>query len=131
MKTLVRTVFVALILLMVYLPTNAQMSWLRPVVSLKGTISDKIDSEPVGLKIYVLDKENKKIAEFNSDELDGSFFITGLKGNEDYILSFNSEDFVKKTIKIHTPNIDFYKEIAMDIYVKPKVEKEELQSQKI
>ena len=131
MKTLIKTVLVALMLFVIYLPTNAQISWLKPVVSITGNVIDKDNEQAVGLKIYILNKDNKKIAEYNSSDIDGSYFITGLKANTDYTLSYENNGYVNKTFKIHTPNIDFYKEIVMDIYVKSKVKKEELQSQKM
>ncbi|MFC2131696.1 hypothetical protein ACFLSQ_09700 [Bacteroidota bacterium] len=92
---------------------------IKPVVSITGTISDKITGKAVAIKIYIYKEEGKKIGIVKSNILDGSFFITGLKPAEKYILSLEAKGYINRKIEIATPAVSEYEEIERDFYVYP------------
>lgn len=95
----------------------SQVPLIKPVVTIKGKITDKISGKALGLQIDVFDENGRKINITKSNEKDGSYFITGLKPASDYVLKFKTEEMSIQKTKISTPDIFVYEEFIMDFSV--------------
>lgn len=97
----------------------SQESLIKPVVSIKGKITDKASGRALRIKINVFDIEGRKINITRSSDKDGSFFITGLKPASHYILKLKTEEFSFQKIKITTPDVYGYEEIIRNFSIDP------------
>lgn len=95
--------------------SKAKGSLLEPVVSIEGKI---VVDEFINLKnpvIYIFNENNKKIGKFAVNEIDKSFYITGLKPDTKYYLALQSENSVSEKIEIATPITDEFIEIQQNL----------------
>ncbi len=93
---------------------------LKPVVSLSGKVIDKSDNMPVGTKINIYNEIKEKVGVCKSNDVDGSYFLTGLKPGTIYNLSVEISEITYEKIKIVTPQVNEYTEIVRDLVINNK-----------
>ncbi len=97
--------------------SDAKASLLKPVISIEGKII--LNNADVSTKssIYVLNQNNKKIGKFSVNQLDKSFYITGLKPNTKYFLVFEINNLITDKMEIVTPKNDEFQEIQQNFKI--------------
>jgi len=103
---------------------------LKPVVTLSGKVFDKSDNSPIGTKIYIYNESNEKIGVCKSSDIDGSYFLTGLKPSTVYFLTIETSRKSIKKVKLLTPKVSEYTEIVRDLIIDSEKNKVEMLSKK-
>ena len=90
---------------------------LKPVISLSGKVIDKSNDLPIGTTIYIYNDINEKVGVCKSNDVDGSYFLTGLKPGTIYNLSVEISERTFEKIKVITPRVNEYTEIVRDLVI--------------
>lgn len=98
--------------------SKGQVSLLHPVISIEGKIIIDNHDKLTMPTIFILDHNNKKIAKFNVNQIDKTFYITGLKPNTQYYIMFTDDNLISEKILIATPITDKFIEIQQNLKIK-------------
>ncbi|MFH1051180.1 MAG: hypothetical protein V1779_09675 [bacterium] len=90
---------------------------LKTVVSISGKVIDKTDDSPIGTKIFIYNDKYEIVGVFKSSDIDGTFFLTGLKPGKVYFLSLETTKDNFNKIRILTPKVIEYTEIVRDLLI--------------
>jgi hypothetical protein len=112
------TVTVLILALSFFASELVAKSFLQPVVSISGKVIEDTNEVGLGLNIYILNDSGKTIGISKSNEVDGNFFVTGLKPGTTYTFVFKSDKQTIKKMLVATPLTDKYLELEQDFFLK-------------
>lgn len=90
-------------------------SFIKPVISITGSVTDLQNGSAIDTKINVYDKDNKiKYRTKTYKASDGKFFVTGLVPGENYTIEIDAKDYHNLKQNIELPASDKYLEIEQN-----------------
>lgn len=90
------------------------------VVSLTGSVFNEVSKEPLTVNIKLYDANGKRKGATRSMAVEnGSYYLTGLRAGEDYIIELNKKGYFKEVFKVTVPDTDKYLEVSRDFLIKP------------
>ncbi len=97
-------------------------SQLRTVVSVTGSVFNKVTKQPVEVKYKVLDQSGNIITRGRSNkEQNGYYFLTGLKPGNTYRIVFtDNKNYFEQEFDLEIPSTDKYAEFSKDFLVIPQ-----------
>ncbi|MGE5480055.1 MAG: OmpA family protein [Chloroflexota bacterium] len=119
MKKQLKIALLALLFVASAYDSNAQARS-KVVVSLTGSVIDKVTRKPLGVNLEMYDKDNKKVNRAKSNSVDGYYFFTGLRPGEKYFVRIADLEYLKENIEINVPNTEKYIEYSHDFMITPK-----------
>jgi len=110
--------FTVLFLVLFVFHAEAQISSIKTVVSLTGSILDDETHKPVSVRFEAYSAEGKRVYRGKSNEAEnGYYFITGLKPGEEYTIKFTDMKYLRQEMKVTIPLTDKYEEFSRDFLV--------------
>lgn len=90
------------------------------VVSLTGSVFNEVDKEPLTVNMKVYDINGKRVGATRSMAVEnGSYYLTGLKAGEEYIIQLEKKGYFSEQFQVKVPDTDKYLEVSRDFLVKP------------
>ena len=100
----------------------AQISSIKTVVTLTGSVLSDVNHKPVSCEIEAYDESGKRVYKGKSNAAEnGYYFITGLKPGEKYSINFVDMNYLRMKQVVELPVTDKYTEFSHDFLVIPKV----------
>lgn len=100
---------------------EAQISSIKTVVSLTGSILNKESNKPVSVTFEAYNSQGKRVYRGKSNATEnGYFFITGLQPGETYTIKFIDMDYLRSEEQFTLPMTDKYAEFSKDFQVVQK-----------
>lgn len=100
---------------------EAQISSIKTVVSLTGSMLNKENNEPVSVTFEAYNSQGKRVYRGKSNATEnGYYFITGLQPGETYTIKFIDMEYLRSEEQYTLPVTDKYTEFSRDFQVVQK-----------
>lgn len=115
-----RTMKLAIALLILAFPYVLEAQLVGAVVSLTGNVFNEVTKKPVTVFLMVMDEEGNRVNATRSNAADnGYYYIAGLKPGKKYTIHLKQKNYFKEEFDLEIANTDRYQEISKDFLVKP------------
>jgi len=113
--------FLILSTIMSTIVVEAQISSIKTIVSLTGSIINKENNEPVSVTFEAYNSQGKRVYRGKSNATEkGYYFITGLQPGETYTVKFIDMEYLRSEEHFTLPITDKYAEFSRDFQVVQK-----------